>query len=153
MSTFARNMRLAAYQSISAYGAVASTDPHGLVLTMMDAVIERLHTARACVQRTDSVRAAQLLHSSVILLAELRGSLDLEKGRPLAQNLSDLYDYIMRRLIHANLNSDAGAVAESLALLGEIRGAWAAIGPQVRQAPAANGTSPRGAQAAAVSAA
>jgi len=38
--------------------------------------------------------------------------------------------------MHANLNSDAAAVAEVLSLLGEIRSAWAAIGPQVRQAPA-----------------
>jgi flagellar protein FliS len=78
---------------------------------------------------------ASLLHSSVILIAELRGSLDLQKGGPLAQNLSDLYEYMTRRLMHANLNSDAAAVAEVLSLLGEIRSAWVAIGPQVRRLP------------------
>ena len=83
---------------------------------------------------------ASLLHSAVILIAELRGNLNLQNGGPLAQNLSDLYDYMARRLIHANLNSDAAAVAEVHGLLGEIRSAWAAIGPQVRQesAPAAS---------------
>ena len=75
---------------------------------------------------------AGLLHSAVILIAELRGNLNLQNGGPLAQNLSDLYDYMARRLIQANLNSDAAAVAEVQSLLGEIRGAWAAIGPQVR---------------------
>ena len=78
---------------------------------------------------------ASLLHSSVVLIAELRGSLDLQKGGPLAQNLSDLYEYMTRRLMHANLNSDATAVTEVLGLLGEIRSAWLAIGPQVRQSP------------------
>jgi len=35
----------------------------------------------------------------------------------------------------ANLNSDPAPMTEVLSLLGEIRGAWAAIGPQVRQQP------------------
>lgn len=75
---------------------------------------------------------ASLLHSSVVLVAELRGSLDLQKGGTIAQNLSDLYEYMTRRLMHANLNSDAAAVAEVQGLLGEIRSAWVAIGPEVR---------------------
>jgi len=106
----------------------------------MDAAIARMTTARACIERGETARKATLLHSAVILIAELRGSLDLAKGGPLAQNLSDLYEYLTRRLIHANLNSDASAVTEALSLLGEIRGAWAAIGTQVRQyaAPAAS---------------
>jgi flagellin-specific chaperone FliS len=37
-----------------------------------------------------------------------------------------------RRLMHANLNSDAAAAAEVQGLLAEIRSAWVAIGPEVR---------------------
>ena len=75
---------------------------------------------------------ASLLHSSVILIAELRGSLDLQKGGTLAQNLSDLYEYMTRRLMQANLSCDAAPVTEVMSLLGEIRTAWVAIGPQVK---------------------
>jgi len=128
--------KLAAYRSVSAFGAVANADPHSLVLTLFDAAFERIAAARACVERGEPIRKAALLHSSVILIAELRGSLNLQQGGALARNLSDLYDYMARRLIHANLNSDAGALTEVLSLLGEIRGAWAAIGPQVRQSAA-----------------
>ena len=84
-----------------------------------------------------------LLHAAVILIAELRGSLDVRRGGPLAQNLSNLYEYMTRRLMHANLNGDAAAVTEVLGLLGEIRGAWAAIGPEVRV-----GSAPKTASAA-----
>mgnify|MGYP001556679163 CR=1 FL=1 len=78
------------------------------------------------------MRKTSLLHSAVILIAELRGSLDRQKGGPLAHNLNNLYEYMTRRLMHANLNSDPAAVGEVIGLLGEIRGAWAAIGPEVR---------------------
>lgn len=138
MNTHSRNSKLAAYQSVSAHGAVAGADPHALVQMLMDAAVERLTTARACIERGEIARKAKLLHSAVVLIAELRGSLDLKKGGELAQNLSDLYEYMARRLIQANLSSDAHAITEVLSLLGEIRGAWVAIGPEVRRgAPAA----------------
>jgi flagellar protein FliS len=135
VNPYSPQSKLAAYRSVSAHGAVADGHPHALVLTLFDAALERMNAARACIERGETRRMAGLLHAAVILVAELRGSLDLQKGGPLAQNLSNLYEYITRRLMHANLNSDAEAVAEVMSLLGEIRGAWAAIGPQVRESP------------------
>jgi flagellar protein FliS len=132
VNPYSQQSKLAAYRSVNAHGAVADADPHMLVLTLFDAVLGRLTAARSCIEIGDVTRKAGLLHSSVVLLAELRGSLDLHKGGQLAQNLSDLYEYMARRLVHANVNNDAAAVGEVLGLIGEIRTAWAAIGPEVR---------------------
>ena len=132
VNPYSPQSKIAAYRSVSAHGAVADTHPHALVMTLLDATIERMNAARACIEKGETRRKAGLLHAAVILIAELRGSLDLQKGGTLAQNLSNLYEYMTRRLMHANLNSDAAAVTEVLGLLGEIRGAWAAIGPEVR---------------------
>jgi flagellar secretion chaperone FliS len=135
---YSQQSKLSAYRSVSAQGAVDGADPHALVLTLLDAVLQRTAAARSCIESGEIRRKASLLHSAVILIAELRGSLNLKDGGPLAQNLSDLYEYMTRRLIQANLASDVGAVSEVQSLLNEIRSAWAAIGPQVRQAvPAA----------------
>jgi len=132
VNPYSPQSKLAAYRSVSAHGAVADTHPHALVLTVFDAALERMNAARACIERGETRRMAGLLHAAVVLIAELRGSLDLQKGGPLAQNLSNLYEYMTRRLMHANLNSEAAAVTEVVNLLGEVRGAWAAIGPEVR---------------------
>lgn len=137
MNAYSRQSKLAAYRSVSAHGAVADGDPHTLVLTLFDAVLGRLMAARACIETGEITRKAGLLHSSVVLLAELRGSLDLQKGGQLAQNLSELYDYMTRRLVQANVSNDAAAVTEVLGLLEEIRAAWAAIAPEVRSAAGA----------------
>lgn len=142
MNPYSQQAKLAAYRSVSAQGAVIDAEPHALVLTLFDAVLGRLTAARSCIERGDVMRKAGLLHSSVVLLAELRGSLDLPKGGALAQNLSELYEYMSRRLVQANANNDAAAVAEVLGLLGEIRSAWAAIAPEVRSAATAAGGSP-----------
>ena len=132
MNEFGYNPRMAAYRSTLVHGGVASADPHALVQMLFDAAVDRMTAARGCIERGDQTGKAKLLHSCVIILAELRGSLDLEKGGALARNLRDLYEYMTRRLLVANVRSDVGCITEVQSLLSEIRGAWAAIGPQVR---------------------
>ena len=135
MSTFARKSSLAAYQSVSVARQCRATPIRTrLVQMLFDAAAERMVTARACIERGEIARKAQLLHSCVILIAELRGSLNLAEGGELAQNLSNLYEYMVRQLLLANVESDANKVTEVLGLLNEIRGAWIAIGPEVRKA-------------------
>ncbi len=129
---YAQNSKLAAYQGVSAYGATAA-DPHGLVLMLMNGAMERMTTARGCLERGELVRKAKLLHSSVLLIGELRGSLNMAEGGGLAQNLNDLYDYMIQRLLLANAENKAPYITEVMSLLGEIRAAWAAIGPQIRE--------------------
>ena len=133
VSAFARNSKLAAYQSVSVHGGVSDADPHGLVLMLMDAAVERMTTARGCMERGDIVRKAKLLHSCISIMAELRGCLDMARGGAIAQNLSDLYDYMMRQLLRANVDNNPAFIGEVLSLLAEIRTAWVAIGPEVRQ--------------------
>jgi flagellar protein FliS len=132
VNAYARNSKLAAYQSVSVHGNVAAADPHRLVLMLMDGVMERMAVARACIERGDIGRKAKLLHSCVTLLGELRGSLNMHKGGELARNLSELYDYMMRQLLRANLESNSDYIKEVSSLLGEVRGAWTAIGLEVR---------------------
>jgi flagellar protein FliS len=104
-----------------------------MVQMLMDAAAERMVTARSCIERGEIARKASLLHSCVTLIAELRGSLNMSEGGPLAQNLSALYEYMTRQLLMANVESDVQKVNEVLGLLNEIRGAWIAIGPEVRR--------------------
>ncbi len=132
MSGYARNSKLAAYQSVSVHGSVAGADPHRLVLMLMDGVLERLAVARACIERGDIARKAQLLHSCTTLIAELRGSLNVKDGGELARNLSDLYEYMARQTLRANAENKPDVIKEVSSLLSEIRGAWVAIGPEIR---------------------
>lgn len=134
LSNFAHRSSLAAYQSTLVHGGVAGSDPHGLVLMLLDAAAERMATACGCIEHGEIGRKAKLLHSCVTVITELRGSLNLAAGGPLAQNLSTLYAYMIQRLLQANVSNDAGPVREVLGLVNEIRSAWIAIRPQVQSA-------------------
>lgn len=132
VTPYGRNSNLAAYQSVSVHGGVANADPHAMVQMLMDAAVERMALARGCIERGERVRQASLLHSCVMIIGELRGSLNLAEGGPLAQNLSDLYQYMINKLLLANAGSDPGCVIEVSRLMEEVRSAWNAIGPEVR---------------------
>jgi flagellar protein FliS len=134
VSAYAKFSKVAAYQSVSVHGGIAGADPHRLVLMLMDDALERMAIARGYIERGQIAKKAQALHQCVKIVSELRGSINLAQGGPLAQNLADLYDYMLRQLLHANVSNDLDCIKEVASLMGEIRGAWVAIGPEVRLA-------------------
>ena len=100
-----------------------------------------------CIERGEIARKAKLLHSSVTIIAELRGSLNMAEGGALAQNLSGLYDYMMHRLLLGNVKSDIAYLTEVSGLMGNIRAAWFAIAPEVRKAARIPASAPMNAAA------
>jgi flagellar protein FliS len=130
------NSKLAAYQSVAVHGGLAADDPHHLTLMLMDGALERLNTARGCLERGEMGTKAQLLQRVVAIITELRGSLDHQRGGPLAHNLDDLYEYMARQLMRANVENRASLLDEVLSLLAEIRSAWVAVPMALRGAVA-----------------
>ncbi len=139
MSVYSKNSNLAAYQSTAVHGGVAGADPHRLVLMLLDGALERMAIARGCIERGgrgDVGKKAAAVSQCLNIVGELRGSLDMSSGGALAENLNKLYDYMIRRLLLANVNNDVKILTEVSGLLDNIRSAWATIGPAVRN-PAA----------------
>ena len=128
------NSKLAAYQSVAVHGGIAADDPHHLILMLMDGVMQRISAARGCLERSDLGQKAQLLQRAVALIAELRGSLDHQKGGALAHNLDELYDYMARQLVRANVENRSGLLDEVASLMTEIRLAWMAVPLALRSA-------------------
>ncbi|MFC4308549.1 flagellar export chaperone FliS [Steroidobacter flavus] len=132
MLGYAKSSNLAAYQSAAAHGGVAASDPHRLIVMLMDGALERIATARGCMQRNETSEKARLINRAVSIIGELRNSLDMRNGGQIAANLAELYDYMCRRLLLATSENKAEMLDEVSKLLHEIRGAWLAIAPEVR---------------------
>jgi len=132
MTAYTRPSTLAAYQSVATHGGVAAADPHRLIVMLMDGALERIARARGCMQNGAMADKNQMISAAVAIIDELRCSLDLANGGPLAANLDDLYDYMCRQLIKANLNNRSATLDEVANLLGEIRSAWIALPAEAR---------------------
>ncbi|MDR1708695.1 MAG: flagellar export chaperone FliS [Candidatus Accumulibacter sp.] len=120
---------IAAYGDISIETAVTTANPHQLILLLFEGAREAIVVARAGIEEGDVPKKGEHITKAIdIILNGLRASLNLKEGGDLAQNLYALYDYMGRRLLHANLHNDEAALDEVLNLLGELHGAWIAIG-------------------------
>ncbi len=132
MKAYTRPSSLAAYQSVATHGGVAAADPHRLVVMLMDGAMERLAQARGCMMNGAAADKNQLISTAIAIIDELRVSLDLKAGGPIAANLDDLYDYMCRQLVKANLSNRIETVDEVSHLLSEIRSAWIALPAEAR---------------------
>lgn len=123
-----------AYQNVSVETAVKTADPHQLVLMLYDGAIAACQAAGGHIKaRRHGDKALALSKATRIVDEGLKVSLDTSAGGELALRLRDLYDYMIMRLLAANLRNDLAALDEVTKLLEDLRGAWA----QIRTAPGA----------------
>lgn len=125
---------IASYRQIDLESEVRGADPHRLIILLFDGAETAMHQALACLEANDiNGRSNALMKAIDIILSGLSTSLNVEEGGELAQNLKALYDYMVSRLIYANVHQDAAAIREVQKLLGEISGAWREMGVNLRQ--------------------
>jgi flagellar protein FliS len=114
-----------AYAKIGVESAVMSASQQQLVVMLFDGALSALIRARLFMQDGNIEGKGNSISKAInIIEAGLKEGLTENRGDELADNLLDLYNYMTRRLLHANLNSDVAAVEEVEGLLRNIADAW-----------------------------
>jgi flagellar secretion chaperone FliS len=130
-----REQALEAYNRVSIESRVASADPHQLILMLFEGARLALALARGHMERGEIVSKGQAISKAISIIDEgLKASLDVEAGGSMAERLHDLYDYMSRRLIAANLDNRLDLLDEVSRLLAELHGAWSQIASRERAA-------------------
>jgi flagellar protein FliS len=127
MTAYSSRPQLAAYQSVAAHGGVAAADPHQLVVMLMDGALERIAGARGAMQNQATAQKTRLIHKAVEIVHELHASLNMEQGGDIARNLGELYEFMSRQMLRANVENRVELLDEAATLLREIRSAWIQI--------------------------
>ncbi len=129
------------YARVALDTGVRSGDPHQLVLMLYDGALAAVNQARSHLQTKRVADKGAAIGKAIRIIDEgLKISLDRKAGGELAGRLLTLYDYLVMRLLQANLRSDESALIEVTQRLVELRDAWASIRPAVT--PAQAGASP-----------
>ena len=125
-----------AYAKIEVESAVMSASQQQLVIMLFDGALSALVRARLFLA-DGNIPAKGLALSKAINIIEngLKVGLVENNGDELTQNLIALYAYMVRRLLHANVNNDASAIEEVETLLRNIADGWKEVGgtPQLMQ--------------------
>lgn len=123
-----------AYARVSVESAVLSASPHQLVVLLFDGALSAMKKATILMEQGNIPAKGQALSKAINIITNgLRAGLNHEVGGDIAANLDDLYEYMTRRLLEANLRNDPRAIAEVEGLLSNIADAWKQIGPNAPQ--------------------
>ncbi len=122
---------VAQYRKVGVVSGVETASPHKLIQMLLDGALAKIHAARGLMQRNEIAAKGEQIGWALSIVEGLKGSIDLQQGGELAVNLNALYDYILRRLLIANLDNSLSALDEVSGLLNEIRAGWNGIAPAV----------------------
>ncbi|MDJ0833360.1 MAG: flagellar export chaperone FliS [Gammaproteobacteria bacterium] len=119
------------YKSAS-NSSIAYSDPHTLILRLMDGALERIAQAKCAIQQKDVKNKGELISKAISIVGGLNAALDHEQKTEISANLAALYDYMGMRLAEANVHEDISKLDEVSKLMAEIRSAWKQI-PELTQ--------------------
>jgi flagellar secretion chaperone FliS len=121
----------AQYRAVRSHGLVAGASPSRLVQVMFEHILSNLAAAQGCMDRikdnlplNEVVAKGKAVGKAVRLIGQLNGTLDMEQGGQVAENLRALYLYMLNRLTAANVTNDARIVAEVNSLVRKIKSSW-----------------------------
>ncbi|MDO8292491.1 MAG: flagellar export chaperone FliS [Gallionella sp.] len=118
-----------AYNKVGIESSVTAAGPVKLISMLYQGALLAIANAKNGILRKDiSAKGAAISKAIAIIGEGLNASLDKKVGGEIAQNLSSLYDYMVTRLVAANLNNDMAALDEVARLLNDLKGAWDSIG-------------------------
>lgn len=122
-----KNGALKAYKQVGVQNEVTLANPHRLVQMLLDGALDRIAIAKGHMARGDIAEKGGNISKAIAIVEGLRMSLDGESGGAIANNLDELYEYMGRRLLQANVDDNPAVLDEVTALLGQIKSAWDAI--------------------------
>ncbi|MFT4561017.1 MAG: flagellar protein FliS [Gammaproteobacteria bacterium] len=128
---------ISAYQQCGIRTEIESASAHKLIQMLLDGALTKTRIARRCIEHRDIVGKCENIDWSMEIIGGLRGSLNLQSGGVIAENLDTLYEYMCRQLALANVRNDVGLLDEVLSLLGEIKAGWDGIESLISHGPVA----------------
>lgn len=123
-------LALRQYQKVNGVAQTSEASPHRLVQMLMQGGLDRLAQAKGAIARRDVGQKGILIGKAIDIIGGLREGLDLENHANSLTDLDNLYQYMSRRLIEANVNSDPAIIDEVARLLITVKEGWDAIGDQ-----------------------
>ncbi len=122
-----------AYKKGNLKQEISQADPHKLTLMLMQGAMDKLAYTKGCIERKDYAGKSEHISRATAILMNLRDTIALETEGEVAGNLYSLYDYMIQRLIDANVQNNLKIVDEVITLFLPIITAWSQIPESSKQ--------------------
>ena len=113
-----------AMNAASAYqdSKILTASPAELTLMLYEAAIKFCNLALVAIEKKEYDKANTNIIKAEHIITEFKTTLDFKY--PVATHFDNVYDYIYRRLIEANIKKSAEILEEALSYIREMRDTW-----------------------------
>jgi flagellar protein FliS len=111
---------------------ILSAGPVELVCMLYQGAIDTVEDARRHLAAGEIAARSRAISKACSFVLELSGSLDIQLGGQLSRRLAEIYEYLLRRLMEANLKASDALLAEVQGLLSTLGEGWRGVSPRGR---------------------
>ena len=112
------------YNALNQYkqNTVFSATPEELTLMLYDGAIKFMNISKYHIENNNVVKAHEALIRAQDIIIELNSSLNMEYE--ISKNLRGLYEFLLDRLVDANIYKKVEPIDEALEIVTEMRDTW-----------------------------
>ncbi|MCL2020560.1 MAG: flagellar export chaperone FliS [Betaproteobacteria bacterium] len=122
------------YATLGRESDIRTASPHRLIILLFEGAQSAISVAKLHAEKGNPAERGNHISKAIDIIANgLKVSLDIQAGGELAERLAALYDYMVSRLLWANMKNDIPTLDEVQNLLEEIHSAWRQIDPDKQQ--------------------
>jgi flagellar protein FliS len=104
--------------------AVRGATPVQLVICLYEQAIEDLRRAVIALEKGDIEARTRGINHALMVIAQLQGSLDMERGGDVARNLARFYSLVRAGLSEAQVKQSARILEQQISQLAIVHEAW-----------------------------
>lgn len=103
---------------------VETATPEKLLILLYNGAIQYLNKAKIFMEKSDYEKSNNNLIACQKIIREFMATLNMEMGGDVAKNLYNLYEYLHKTLVSANISHDPDKIDEVLKHLMNLRDTW-----------------------------
>lgn len=113
-----------AYKAVGIKDDLAVADPHRVIQLLMQGALENIAKAKGAIERKDFAVKSATISKAMAIISALQGSLDMDAGGEISDNLWSLYDFMINHLVLASRESSLDKLNDILGILLTVKSAW-----------------------------
>ena len=99
-----------------------------LIIMCYREAIDSLKRGMDCRQKKALEQKTMQFNRARDIISELLSSLNMEAGSVIAQNLSSIYNFLLRHILEGDIKENMKAIEEAIGILTELKSAWEDMG-------------------------
>jgi flagellar secretion chaperone FliS len=120
--------------------AVRGATPIELVVILFDAAIDDMRRAVTAIKNGDIEERATAIRHALLVLQQLQGTLDFDRGGPAARQFEQFYNLIRAKLLESQLRNSPELMQQQIQFMSEVRDCWVQAEKQLQPRPSLSPT-------------